>query len=85
VRCPTGSGSYTTLSPRQALTPVPYALYATGAHWSGIGGVLIGFADGVDNDTTYTAGAGLTLSDNQFSLSGSYQLPQDGRRRRRDV
>ena len=26
VRCPTGSGSYTTLSPRQELTAVPYAL-----------------------------------------------------------
>jgi hypothetical protein len=26
VRCPAGSGSYTTLSPRQALTPAPYAL-----------------------------------------------------------
>ena len=26
VRCPTGSGTYTTLSPRQALTAAPYAL-----------------------------------------------------------
>ena len=28
VRCPTGSGDYTTLSPRQALTAVPYAQFA---------------------------------------------------------
>jgi len=28
VRCPAGSGSYTTLTPRQALTPVPYALFS---------------------------------------------------------
>ena len=28
VRCPAGSGTYTTLSPRQALTPAPYAVYA---------------------------------------------------------
>lgn len=28
VRCPSGSGNYTMLSPRQALTPTPYALYA---------------------------------------------------------
>ena len=28
VRSPAGSGSYTTLSPRQPLTAVPYALYA---------------------------------------------------------
>ena len=26
VRCPAGSGEYTTLAPRQALTPVPYAM-----------------------------------------------------------
>ncbi len=30
VRCPTGSGSYTTLSPRQPLTPAPYALALPG-------------------------------------------------------
>ncbi len=30
VRCPTGSGSYTVLSPRQALTPAPYALALPG-------------------------------------------------------
>ncbi|HEX7410340.1 MAG TPA: hypothetical protein VF515_22195, partial [Candidatus Binatia bacterium] len=28
VRCPVGSGSYVTLSPRQQLTATPYALYA---------------------------------------------------------
>ena len=33
VRSPAGSGDYTTLSPRQALTAVPYALYARNA-WS---------------------------------------------------
>jgi len=27
VRCPAGSGAYTTLSPRQRLTAIPYALY----------------------------------------------------------
>lgn len=31
VRCPVGSGSYTTLSPRQPLTATPYALYAPAA------------------------------------------------------
>jgi hypothetical protein len=30
VRCPAGSGGYTALSPRQALTPVPYALALPG-------------------------------------------------------
>ncbi len=30
VRCPARSGEYTTLSPRQAVTPAPYALYSSG-------------------------------------------------------
>ena len=29
VRCPAGSGNYATLSPRQSLTPAPYAMYST--------------------------------------------------------
>ena len=32
VRCPVDSGDYTTLSPRQELTPGPYALYAEDAN-----------------------------------------------------
>jgi len=31
VRCPTGSGEYNTLSPRQLLAPTPYALYSANA------------------------------------------------------
>ena len=31
VRCPVGSGGFTTLSPRQALSPTPNALFAAGA------------------------------------------------------
>lgn len=68
VRCPAGSGAYTTLTPRQPLTPAPYSLYANAAHWSNLLGVPAGFADNVDNDTTYTAGAGLTLAGTQFSV-----------------
>ncbi|GIV96729.1 MAG: hypothetical protein KatS3mg057_1386 [Herpetosiphonaceae bacterium] len=61
----------TLLTPRQALTAVPYALYSTAAPWSGLSGVPAGFADGVDNNTTYTAGTGLALSGTQFRAEGS--------------
>ncbi len=67
VQC-SGDSGYTTLSPRQALTATPYAQYALGAPWSGLQGVPAGFADNVDNDTTYTAGTGLSLTGNQFSV-----------------
>jgi len=54
VRCPAGSGSYTTLSPRQPLTASPYASYAPVAGsvpWSGVSGLPAGFSDGTDNDS----------------------------------
>jgi len=67
-----GSGSYTTLSPRVKVNRVPYsqlAFSALSVPWSGIVGMPAGFADGVDNDTTYTAGAGLQLVGNTFSIA----------------
>jgi hypothetical protein len=75
VRPGSSSGTYTTLSPRQWLTPAPYALYAAHAPWNGLSGVPAGLDDG-DDDTTYTAGAGLTLNGGQFSLTAGYRLPQ---------
>jgi hypothetical protein len=69
---PSGSGSYTTLSPRVRVNRVPYsqlAFSALNVPWSGISGMPAGFADGVDNDTTYSAGAGLQLSGNTFSIA----------------
>jgi hypothetical protein len=69
---PSGSGSYTTLSPRVRVNRVPYsqlAFSALSVPWSGISGMPAGFADGVDNDTTYSAGAGLQLSGNTFSIA----------------
>jgi trimeric autotransporter adhesin len=76
VRCPAGTGSYTLLSPRQAVTAAPYALYARAAPWSRLVGMPAGFADGVDDDTTYRAGTGLTLSGVQFSVATDFRLPQ---------
>ena len=52
VRCPAGGGSYTSLSPRQEVTPAPYAMFATVAPWSGITGTPSGFADGTDDKLT---------------------------------
>ena len=55
VRCPAGSGSYTTLSPRQGLSPMPYALYALNVDAANISGL--------------TAGSGLSYTGGQFSIS----------------
>jgi len=76
VRPGGSTGAYTTLTPRQELTPAPYARYAAGAPWEGLEGVPAGFADGVDDDTVYSAGVGLELTGTQFSLAVPYQLPQ---------
>jgi hypothetical protein len=69
VDCGNGSA---TLSPRQALTPAPYALYAPAAAsvpWSGVGGVPGDLADG-DDDTL--SGLGSSCSDGQIAeWSGS--------------
>ena len=37
--------------------------------WNMLSGIPQGFADGIDNDTTYAAGPGLDLSGNAFSLN----------------
>jgi hypothetical protein len=71
VRPGASTAAYTVLRPWQALTATPYALYAKSAPWSGLTGIPTGFDDGVDNDTTYMAGAGLTLTGNQFSVNTS--------------
>ena len=59
---PAGGGGYTTLSPRQALTPAPYAIYASTAPWAGLGGVPPGLGDG-DDDTL----AGLSCAAGQVA------------------
>jgi hypothetical protein len=72
-----GGGAFTVLSPRQPITPAPYAVFAARAggantaafagtadrvSWTSVKNLPAGFADGMDNDTTYSAGLGLTLT-----------------------
>ena len=40
--------------------------------WSSLSGMPAGFADGTDNDTQYSAGAGLSLSSGSFTVDTSY-------------
>ncbi|MGD8473007.1 MAG: pectinesterase family protein [Anaerolineae bacterium] len=56
----------------QPLTATPYALSAP---WSGLSGVPAGFADNVDNNTTYSAGTGLDLDHGVFSILTPNLLP----------
>ncbi|MDW8052840.1 MAG: hypothetical protein RMJ83_10235 [Armatimonadota bacterium] len=69
VRPGPSTGAYTVLSPRVRVMPNAYAYYAYRAPWSGIIGIPAGFADGIDNDTTYSAGAGLSLLGTTFSIA----------------
>jgi hypothetical protein len=55
--------NYTLLTPRQPLSPVPYAIYANAAPWSGVSGIPPEIADGLDNegaDWKLTGNAGTT-------------------------
>src|SRR5688572_24357591 len=69
---------YTVLAPRQQLTPAPYAVYAGNAAsanlvpWAGLQSVPVGFADGVDNDTTYSAVQGIKLVGTTLALDTNY-------------
>lgn len=67
VRNGGSTGPYDTFTSRQHLTAVPYAIYSNGASWSGLTGVPADIANG-DNDTTYSAGTGLSLNGTQFNV-----------------
>lgn len=76
VRPGASSDDYTLLTPRQNLIATPYAIYSLSTHWNNLIGVPAGFADGVDHDTLYSAGEGLMLDQNVFSIASNYRLPQ---------
>lgn len=63
VRCPAGTGAYTRLGPRQAVTAVPYGLYSKRAPWTGLASVPAGFADNIDNDVL----GGLSCANGQIA------------------
>ncbi|MCC6453646.1 MAG: hypothetical protein IT328_01760 [Caldilineaceae bacterium] len=69
VRCGE-EADFNLLSPRHKLTVVPQALYARQVSWNGITDVPAALADG-DNDTIYTAGYGLTITDSSFAVNTS--------------
>lgn len=57
-----GDSGYTDLG-RQALTAMPYALYAHQASWFGLTDVPAGFADGVDDASSVISGTALIAGD----------------------
>jgi hypothetical protein len=84
VRRSGSSSGYTILAPRQPVLAAPEALNAaraSSAPWSGLVGVPVGFADGIDNNsggtvTAVTAGAG--LSGGTITGSGTLSIATGG-------
>jgi N-acetylneuraminic acid mutarotase len=80
VRSPSGSGTFTTLTPRQAATPTPYALYAL----NGAGGSFLWQPDGSDifyDDGSVgigTAGPLVQFGDDLALLSATLPSPRYG-------
>ena len=50
VRPGNEAGPYTTLTPRQHITPAPYAMFASSSSWAGLVGLPEGFSDDIDDD-----------------------------------
>lgn len=72
VRPGSETGDVTELLPRHQLSATPYAHFArraavaetvTSVPWSAVQNLPPSLSDGVDNDTTYTAGPGLALTE----------------------
>ncbi len=90
VRCPAGSGSYTTLSPRLALRPTPYALYTNNSDQldgrqasdflSVTGGTLSGNLT-VNGLGTFNLGGGQIAISTPGGLPGMIMFSPNGHRR----
>ncbi len=72
ARCPAGSGSYTTLTPRQEVTAAPYASYADSAPWSGLIGAPWAFNSGSGTSGDLYRSGGVALG--AFTDPGGHGL-----------
>jgi hypothetical protein len=61
--------AYDTVAELRAELDTAYADVAHAHAWGDLTDIPAGFADGVDDDTTYTAGAGLTLTGTTFAAN----------------
>lgn len=66
-----GSGGYTTLSPRVELTTTPYAIFAQRAPWGGLIGIPPGFEDGIDNEFTLPFSGSVNTNLEAFSITNT--------------
>lgn len=84
VRPETSTGAFTPLLPRQRLRPSPEAIrahVASAAPWSGLSGVPVGFADGVDDagsGTVSSVSAGTGLDGGTITTSGTISIANGG-------
>ncbi len=84
VRPGASSGAYSTLTPRQLITPSPEALRAASSAttpWAGLSGVPAGFADGMDDIGTGTVSSIVTgsgLTGGPITSSGTVAIASGG-------
>jgi hypothetical protein len=64
----TTAGSALTADTAQSATTAQTALVANSVQWANVANKPAGFADDLDNDTTYAPGSGLLLAGTQFSV-----------------
>jgi hypothetical protein len=65
---PAGTGSFTTLSPRQPLLPTPYAIFSSTAS-NVVSGSVVKSVNGLRDNVTLAAGANVTLSPSGNTLT----------------
>ena len=71
VRTNGGTGDFTTLAPRQAVTPAPYALYSSGAGTAGSASNLLGILSAGQLSGTYSNVLNFSNGGNSYSGDGS--------------